>query len=84
MARVGESVQFVCVVGGFGQNYSIKWYRENALLTTNHSHMLDLPVIGLNYSATYYCVVNNKFGDQINTSAVLQVMGNDHLNPLCN
>lgn len=79
-AKVGESVQFVCTVSGVGHDYSIEWYNEHSpeipLLTINHSHVLDIPLVQLNDSGNYYCVVSNESGVQINTSGVLQVIGN--------
>ena len=76
-AKVGERIQFVCVVSGFGQNYSIKWYNsdnpDKALLTT-HSHVLDIPLVQLNDSGTYYCVVKKDASFASNNST-LQVIG---------
>ena len=78
-AKVGEGVQFVCVVRGFGQNYSIKWYDiyNNALPTISHTHVLDVPVVQENGS--YYCVVSNASGIQVRTLGVLEVVGKSYV-----
>lgn len=77
--KYGESVQFVCMASGFGQNYSIKWYSshnpENALLTITHSHVLDIPHVQLNDSGSYYCVVKNALGTVTSNTSSLQVIG---------
>ena len=78
-AKVGESVQFVCAVSGFGQNYSIKWYNnngpENVLPTINHSHVLDIPQVQLNDLGNYYCVVKSESGTVASNTSSLQVIG---------
>jgi len=80
-AKFGESVQFVCTVSGFGQNYSIEWYNEHSpekpLPVINHSHVLDIPVAHLNHSGRYYCAVKNESGAVVFTSNIstLQVIG---------
>ena len=79
-AKVGERIQFVCVVSGFGQNYSIKWYdnHNNTLSTINHTHVLDILLV--QESGSYYCVVSNSSGIQIRTSGVLKVVGKLSIN----
>ena len=75
-ARVGESVQFVCAVGGVGQNYSIKWYNDyNPENVINHSHVLDIHHVELNDSGSYYCEVKNKSGMVFSSTSSLQVIG---------
>ena len=75
VAKVGERIQFVCVVSGFGGNYSIKWYdnHNNTLPTINHTHVLDISLVQENGS--YYCEVSNGSGIQVHTSGVLKVVG---------
>lgn len=79
-AKVGDSVQFVCAVNGFGQNYSIKWYSNHSpeypLPTINHSHVLDIPLVQLNDSGSYYCVVSDDSGTQNQAVGVLNAVGN--------
>ena len=78
-AKIGERVQFVCVASGLGQNYTIKWYNSNSpdnpLVTINHSHVLDIPLVQLNNSGSYYCVVKNESANFVSNITTLQVIG---------
>lgn len=84
-AKVGESVQFACIVSGFGQNYNIVWYNdhnfEKPILAINHSHVLDIPVAHLSDSGSYYCAVKNESGAVMFTSNIstLQVIGTAYM-----
>lgn len=78
-AKLGENAQFICVVSGFGQDYSVKWYADHnlddALPTINHSHVLDVSLVQQNDSGSYYCVVTRESGVRVNTSGALKVIG---------
>ena len=82
-AKVGERVQFVCVVSGFGWNYTVKWYSiskpDDVLATINHTHVLDIPNIQLNDSGSYYCKVQDEHGSFASNSSILQVIGTSKL-----